>query len=373
MCGLPSVRARSLAVLLVVPALASRSSFAATDVAAAVVVVDALPPSGAVEAAREQVPGNWRLEVLKPEVAPPRAPQPEVQDLARAYLNADFLRCLTELQRASLDLDRMLEHGRRAEAAQVWTFAAACALGAGDEARARELVRRLLARELDDPDTFHRTTPQFQRLTEEERANAQRLGRVIVEMRTDPEGASVQVDGAPRCQATPCRVHLLRGEHVVVSEKLGWRARAVSSLLDEDQNLTIALDPAPADEARRQIAAALGAGVDPSGVDIARAASTAFGVGLLVLVWPRGQEVHATVFQRAGGGLTHVTIDAGANATPRAVRTALREWHADTGPRSMLRQPLFWTTAVGVAVVSAAAVFFVYRPMETRHDIVFPQ
>src|SRR5262249_38322229 len=155
------------------------------------------------------------------------------------------------------------------------------------------------------------------------------------------------------------------------SEKLGWRPRTVSTLLDEDQTLTVALDLAAADEARHQIAVGLGSGVDPSGADIARAASSAFGVGLLVLVWPRGNEVHANVYQRAGGALTHVTMDAGANATPRAVRTALREWQSDTGPRSMLRQPLFWAIALGVALASAGAAFLIFRPKEVSRDIVF--
>src|SRR5215471_10947681 len=70
---------------------------AASDVAAAVVVIGDLSPGGSVEAARDQVPARWRLEPLRPETPPPIAPEADVDLLARAYLNADFLRCLTEL------------------------------------------------------------------------------------------------------------------------------------------------------------------------------------------------------------------------------------------------------------------------------------
>jgi PEGA domain len=363
-----------IAILIAAPStfVGGDGARAASDVAAAVVVVGDLPPDGALEAAREQVPGRWRVEPLKPEARPPVSPQADVELLSRAYLNADFLRCLTELQRPTLDLERLLEEGRRMDAAHVGTIAAACSLGAGDEGRAREIVRRLLVRELDEPDFLRKTTPDFQRMAEDERHVAQRLPRVTVEVRTEPPGASVEVDGAMRCQMSPCRLHLLRGEHVVVTDKLGQRRRSLTAMLDADQTLTVALDPAAADEIHRQLALTLGSGADPSGADIARAASTAYGVGLLALVWRKGGQVHANVFQRSGGGLTHVAMDAtGPDPAARAVSTALREWRSETGPRSMLRQPLFWGTAVGVALASAVAVFFLVRPKEPRHDVLF--
>lgn len=345
---------------------------AATEMAGAVVVIDGVPAEGVLEAAQDQLPARWRLELLHPEARPPRAPRAEVELLARAYLNADFLHCLTELQRPSLDVDRLLEEGRRTEAAEVGIIAAACSMGAGDEGRAREIVRRLLVRELEEPDVMRKTTPEFQRLADEERLLAQRLPRVTVEIKTDPVAASVAVDGAVRCPVSPCRVHVLRGEHVLVAEKLGQRRRSLTALLDTDQTLTVALDPAAAEEIHHQLLLDLGAGADPSGPDIVRAAATAYGVGLLALVWRKGDQVHANVFQRSGGAITHVALDAtGPNPAARAVAAALREWRSESQPRSMLRQPLFWATAVGVALASAAAVYFLIRPLEPNHGIVF--
>ena len=66
------------------------------------------------------------------------------------YREADFLRCLNRIDH-TLDPEHLLQLGHRAEAARAGTLAAACALGAGDEARARDLLRRLSARELVEP------------------------------------------------------------------------------------------------------------------------------------------------------------------------------------------------------------------------------
>jgi hypothetical protein len=367
------VNTGTLVAVLIVAVSVHTRAYAAQDAPAAVVLIGDLSPAGVIEAASDQVPARWRFERIWPESPSPLAPLPDVSTLARAYVEADFLQCLTELQRASLDLDKLIERGRRTEAARVGTYAAACALGAGDAVRARELMRRLLVHDLDDPDTLRRTTPQFQALAEEERRAAQKWGRVAVEVYTEPAGASVQVDGIVRCAVSPCRVHMLRGEHLVMAEKLGRRPRALTASFEEDQTLTVALDLAAADEVRRQLTVTLGSGIDPSGIDVARAAASAFGVGTLALVWQRDGRVHTIAFQRGASALTHVAIDAGSEAVPRSVRSALHEWLSDVGapPRPMLRQPLFWTTAVGVALLSAAAVFMISRPMETRHDIVF--
>ena len=146
-------------------------------------------------------------------------------------------------------------------------------------------------------------------------------------MRSEPDGASIHVNGVERCPAAPCRVHLLRGEHVLVAKKLGHRPRTLTPVLEGDHAVTMKLDPASADETRGQLAAALGAGVDPSAVEIPRATAAAFGVGLLVLVWTRNWQVHAAAYQAGSATLTHVAVD-GRQATPRAVAAALHGWRA---------------------------------------------
>jgi hypothetical protein len=165
-----------------------------------------------------------------------------------------------------------------------------------------------------------------------------------------------------RCASSPCRARVLRGEHLVTAEEMGRRSRSVSATVDGDQTLRLELQQASADESRRQLALSLGAGIDPSSVETARAAAMAYGVGLLVLVWRHDDLVHASVFLRSAGTVTHVAIDAtGPDPAARAVTTALKEWRAQE-PRSIWRQPLFWATALGVAAASGALVYFVVRP-----------
>ncbi|HET6284138.1 MAG TPA: PEGA domain-containing protein [Polyangia bacterium] len=352
----------------------SASARSAPDSPAAIVVVGGLSPAGVVEAARAQLPALWRLESLRVEAGPPAAsPTPDIERVGQAYLEADFLNCLAQLDGVSLNFDHLLERGRRADAARVGTYAAACALGARDEGRARELVRRLLVRELDDPNVLRRTTPEFQRLAEEERQKALLWGRVTLAVRTEPDGASIQVDGAVRCLASPCRLNLLRGEHVLVAEKMGRTTRAVPVLLEEDQTLRFGLELASPDEARRQLTTTLGKGEDPSSVEMARTASAAFGVGLVVLAWQRSGQVHANVYDRSGDSLTHVALNAEPEAAAHVVAAALNESRMGNARRGWWRQALFWSTVFGVALASAAIMFLLSKPRARRrgHDIVF--
>ncbi len=203
--------------------------------------------------------------------------------------------------------------------------------GRGRRAGARALLRRLSARDLVDADVLRQTTPGFQRIAEEERAAAHRRGSVAVEVRTEPEGARVLVNGVARCPVAPCRVHLLRGEHHLIADKLGYRRRVLTPVADADATVRVVLEPASADETRQQLTAALAAGADPSAAEIPRATASAFGAGLLVLVWARQWQVHAAAYHVGGGALTHVAFD-GPQAMPRAVAAALHELaRGDTG------------------------------------------
>ena len=205
---------------------------------------------GALAAAGGEVPRHWRLETLAPRPVAAAGAHARLETLARSYREADFLRCLAGIDR-SLDPDQLLQLGHRAEAAQAGTLAAACALGAGDEGRARDLLRRLSVRDLMQPHLLRGTTPAFQRIADDERQAAQRRGWIAVDMRSEPDGAAIHVNGIKRCPAAPCRVHLLRGEHVLTAEKLGHRPRTLTPVLDGDHAVTIDLDPASAEETRQ--------------------------------------------------------------------------------------------------------------------------
>jgi hypothetical protein len=349
------------------------------DDPSAVVVIGGIEPEAALAAAGNEVPRRWRVETLAPRAVSAATAREDLDTLARAYRDADFLRCLSRVERA-LDPDELLQRGHRAEAAQAGTLAAACALGAGDEPRARDLLRQLSVRELVEPSLLRGTTPAFQRIADEERQAAQRRGWVAVDVRTEPDGASINVNGVERCPAAPCRVHLLRGEHMLVAKKLGHRPRTLNPVIEGDHAVTMKLDPASADETRGQLAAALGAGVDPSGPEIPRATASAFGVDLLVLVWTRNWQVHAAAYQAGSATLTHVAVD-GQQATPRAVAAALHGWRAAAGTRadvradrvsiSISREVAFWLLGGAVVFASLALALRFHRSRQVRQSVAF--
>jgi hypothetical protein len=356
-------------VLILCPAAAGA---ARGEAPATIVMVGDVPSTGALEAARDEMPAAWRMARLLPEINPNPAPADESSALAKSYLEADFLRCLTQLQGTAFDVDRLLERDRRSEAARVGTLAAACALGAGDKPRARDLVRRMLVRDLDDADTLRQTTPEFQMLVDEERAAARRLARVTVEVQTNPARAAVHIDGVLRCRTSPCRAHVIGGEHIITTERLGSRARSLTAEIDHDQSILLALDEAPADDVRQQLAVQLASGADPTGIEISEAAATAFGARMLVLVWQERTVVHATAYDRAiDKVLAHVAIDTGPEAVPGAVRAVVHEERDSKGGKNVVRQPAFWLTTAGVALLTGTLVLLANRPVEVRHEIVF--
>ena len=347
----------------------------APEAPSAVVLIGTLAPDGALAAASAQVPSHWRLERLAPQAAvAPASFAADIDVVARAYREADFLRCLAHTE-ARLEADTLLRLGRHAEAARAGTLGAACALGAGDEREARALLRRLSARDLVDADVLRQTTPAFQRIADEERAAAHLRGSVSVEVRTEPEGARVLVNGIARCPAAPCRVRLLRGEHHLIADKLGYRRRVLTPVADGDATVRVVLEPASADETRQQLTAALAAGADPSAAEIPRATASAFGAGLLVLVWAREWQVHAAAYHVDGGALTHVAFD-GPQAMPRAVAAALHGWRVATPgvsgrrwPLATSRELLFWTVASAVVLGGAALAFVRQRWRGVRRGV----
>jgi hypothetical protein len=256
--------------------------------------------------------------------ARPARAAPAVEELERAYLEADFLGCLALARESSLDADGLLERGRRADVARAATLAAACALGAGDEQRAREQAAWLLARELDDPEALRNTTPAFQQLIEEERRAAQQLGRVALDVRTVLVAAAVEVDGRLRCSSVPCRVQVLRGEHLVVVRAPGRKAVVAAMLVEHDDALSLVLGPPLAARAPPAPAPALAA------------------------------EAEAIRLLRA--------------APPPAPAPP-----APPPPARSRRRLAWWAAGVGVVIVGAAVAVLVTRDPGPRYDFLFSQ
>lgn len=340
-----------------------------------VLCIDAQDGAAALAAARRAGGARWRVETIEsptpaPPVAPPDAP---AEDLRAAYLEADFLRCLARLSDPALDSDALLEAGHRDAAASVGLFGAACAFGAGDVELARGMFARLQIGELDTTEDLAVTSPDFQALAEQVRSEVVELTRIRLNVRTRPARAQVIIDGGShRCEATPCTVTLLPGQHVVQITRLGHAQRVLREVFEVDARRTLSLDPAPAGTVRQQLAEVLARpGGNPGAIDVARAAAAAFGARVVTVAFHDTDRSRAVVYDRARDRLVSQVAVSGGDGVARAVDSAIAEWRGATEPTPLLAEPLFWVGTIGAAVAAGITVFLLVRPGEVRNDIVF--
>jgi hypothetical protein len=89
-------------------------------------------------------------------------------------------------------------------------------------------------------------------------------------------------------------------------------------------------------------------------------------------VWSEQNNVHATAYDRVSDKISaHVAIDAGPDAVPAAVRAAVHEERGFSGPKPIVKQPLFWLTVAGVALLTGTIVILANRPVEVQHELSF--
>src|SRR3954469_15778137 len=86
---------RATALLVLAAGIGLPARGAPADDPSAIVVIGGVPPDGALAAAGDVVPGQWRLEMLAPRAIPAGSSHADLDLLARTYQEADFLRCLT--------------------------------------------------------------------------------------------------------------------------------------------------------------------------------------------------------------------------------------------------------------------------------------
>jgi len=370
-----SVRARALGAALTVAITwqAQLRDAHADDPRGALVAIGNVDAQAALDASRDSGGAEWHLERV--EAAPrPRAVSVErpLAELERAYRDADFTRCAEIARRPPLDPERLLERADRASASRQAVFAAACAYGAGDAPRSEEVARRALARELDLTEALARTTPEFQASIDPIRAAIQGAARGRVTIRVRPARAAIVVDGgAHRCSSSPCSLMLYPGEHLIVVESLGRERRVVQQTIDRNAAIDVALDPAPIGEVRAQLAVALAAGADPGAIEVSRAAATAFGARVVVVLWEREGHARAAIYDRSVGRVVATSSARRDRAGARAAVTAVvEEWRGIVEP-SLLEEPLFWVSTAVVAAGAATLVYFLVRPAREQRDYVF--
>lgn len=337
-----------------------------------VLVVGDTAGEAALVGARRAGGGRFRgiaIRARAPEA--PRAPTAELEGLRAAYLEADFLRCLSRLQSEALDADDLLAAGLRAAATTSLVFGAACAFGAGDESLARARLERASAAELDVAADLAVTNPDFQRLAESVRAAVVGRERVRLRVTSDPTGARVHLDGRRQdCLATPCELTVVPGRHVLGLTHPGHAPRVVSQSIEADAQLGFALDGAAPGTVSAQIEAALTEGAEPDDPVLARAASLAYGARLLVVVFEDEGRTTATAFDRSRDAVVARVTVRGRDAET-AAHAVVREWRGLTEPTPIARNPWFWIGTAGAAAVTGLSMWLLLRPAPEQHDLVF--
>ncbi len=356
------------------PAVAHAEA-AETPVGVVLAVDEELSLDEATAAARRAGGAQWRgtrLQAVRHVARDASGPSDAVLDEMRnAYLEADFLRCLARAQRFAPE--DVLASGAPTRAVALLTFGAACAHGAEEAATAERWARWLLAAGLEGQAPLEVTSADFQRYVD---ALRQQLGpRRTVRIVTRPARARLRLDGrTQRCSSAPCTARLRPGPHLLQASALGHRTRRlvfeVAAAPEPDEQLVVALDPAPAEEVRGQLLEALRSGSRPDDPRWMAAAADAEGARVLLVLWQRDERLHAAVYDASlGRRAAHASVprERGVRAV---VLAAIETWRGLVEPRPVWKSPWFWVGTVGTALVTGLLTWAALRPAEKRYDLV---
>ena len=373
-------RSRRAALIMVLCAWAfvagSGPALAEGVVGAVVLLNDPTEGAHIVRQAQGIAPGRWRAVHAKASAKPTGDHARAVlRKLEQAYLEADFLGCMSLLQRPALAIDRLLQAAPRERAARVAVLAAACAHGSRDLDLSQRLLRRVFIRELDTASAFAGMRPDFRSLADKLRKAILARGRAELRVVLTPADAQLRVDGGVhRCVGAPCSLALLPGEHLIEVARFGHATRTIRHRVSGRDRLAFTLEPASTVEAQSQLGVALREGRDPGSISFAKTASSAYEAPLVLLLWrDRGQRNCAAVYDRRLNRLVSRISVQGANQGQRdAARAALIEWRGVISP-PLYRKPLFWAAIAGAAATIGVVSYLLLQPARPRHyEIAFP-
>lgn len=164
------------------------------------------------------VPVDLRLvEVPNTGFAPPTpdsAAQEQIAAARKAYINADFGKCLEHVADDAA-MTRALADADRTTAARVLLWRVACNVGAGKAEPAKRAAQQLAVFGLAVPPEVGSISPEVEAVIAkayQEAAGAQALPLAISSSET---GAEVHLDGRTTGCTTPCTLDVLEGSHVI--------------------------------------------------------------------------------------------------------------------------------------------------------------
>lgn len=359
----PRVSAASrLVVWSTAGALALASSVRADDapIAGALAVLGDLDAEAALRAAR--VAGGATFRAVSITTPAPSPPPDLVAPIESAYVDGDFARCLGLLAAPRTE-QSWIEPAGRADAARSLILRAACGLGADEPELARRALEELFVGGLDRA-SLAATTPELQALAEDVAREIAARPRHALSIVSRPGHATVWVDGREH-GTTPLSVDVVAGHHHITLTRLGSTDREAEVDIVDAARLSLALDPATADELALQLEQAVSSGA-PDRAELGAAASDAWGSRVVVFVFRREGRVRAALWDRE---LERFAVRSDADTVDDAVRLAVTEWRSVVEPRSLLEEPAFWITTLAVAGLASVLTVLLAQPPEQHFAI----
>ncbi len=301
--------------------------------------------------------------------AAPALPQERIAAARKAYVDADFNKCLEQVADDGA-LTAALGEGDRPNAARVLLWRVACNVGAGKLEPARRAATQLAVSSLQVPAEAGSVSPEVEAVI------AKAFGQVAA-MKPVPfsvggtKEASVELDGRPTGCTTPCSLEVLEGLHVVRLNADGHESAVRPVRVEAPRGqVDVELPPAAPELAAAQWSARYKNASDVDGARSVRLLSTALRASRLIML---------TAEEGAGGKLQAVLATDGA-VTARAERSELDGLLNDLLVRGQVieasvpiyKRPLFWIAVVVAAGAAAAgtAIYFTYDPKKITEVVV---
>lgn len=314
---------------------------------------------------QEQLDGAARGVELKraslPNAAEPPAPAPalpqeRIAAARKAYVNADFTKCLEQVDDDAA-LTAALGQGDRPTAARVLLWRVACNVGAGKLEPARRQAAQLAVSSLQVPAEAGSVSPEVEAVIARAFTEVAALRPIPLQV-GGTRDATVLLDGRPTGCTTPCTLEVLEGAHVLRLNADGHESAVRLVRVEAPRaELTVELAPAAPELAAAQWSTRYRSASDADGAGSVKLLSTALRASRLILLSAEGG---------SGGKLQALLAEDGA-VTARAERSDLEGLMEDLLVRGKLieaapalyKRPLFWVAIVGAAVLAAGVTTLV--------------
>ena len=290
--------------------------------------------------------------VAEPPAPAPALPQERIAAARKAYVNADFTRCLEQVDDDAA-LTAALGQGDRPTAARVLLWRVACNVGAGKLEPARRSAAQLAVSSLQVPAEAGSVSPEVEAVIARAFTEVAALKPIPLAV-GGTKDATVLLDGRPTGCTTPCTLEVLEGAHVLRLNADGHESAVRLARVGPPRaEMTVELPPAAPELAAAQWSTRYRSAPDADGAGSVRLLSTALRASRLILLSAEGG---------SGGKLQALLAEDGA-VTARAERSELDGLMEDLLVRGKLieaapplyKRPLFWVAIVGAAVLAAGA------------------